>query len=78
MEMTTTPALKLEGVVKRYSDLTAVDGLTVEVKKGEVIGLLGPNGSGKSTTIKMIPGCYGRMPARCPCWAWTLRPIPWA
>jgi len=56
MEMTTTPALKLEGVVKRYSDLVAVDGLTVEIKKGEIIGLLGPNGSGKSTTIKMILG----------------------
>ena len=49
-------AVKLAGVSKRYSDVTAVDNLTLEVGKGEIIGLLGPNGSGKSTLIKMILG----------------------
>ncbi|MCW4006261.1 MAG: ABC transporter ATP-binding protein [Candidatus Bathyarchaeota archaeon] len=49
-------ALKLTGVSKRYSDVTAVNSLTLEVRKGEVIGLLGPNGSGKSTLIKMMLG----------------------
>lgn len=56
MEMTTVPALKLTGIVKRYGDLAAVDGLSLEVKRGEILGLLGPNGSGKSTTIKMTLG----------------------
>jgi ABC-2 type transport system ATP-binding protein len=49
-------AVKLAGVSKRYSGVTAVDNLTLEVGKGEIIGLLGPNGSGKSTLIKMILG----------------------
>lgn len=49
--------MKLADVTKRYSDVTAVDHLVdLEVKKGEIIGLLGPNGSGKSTTLKMILG----------------------
>ncbi len=51
-----SPAVKLTGVSKRYGPLTAVDYLDLEVKRGEILGLLGPNGSGKSTTIKMILG----------------------
>jgi ABC-type multidrug transport system ATPase subunit len=47
-------AVKLSGVSKRYGSLTAVDYLDLEVKRGEILGLLGPNGSGKSTTLKMI------------------------
>ncbi|MDI6847487.1 MAG: ABC transporter ATP-binding protein [Candidatus Bathyarchaeia archaeon] len=49
-------AVKLSGVSKRYGDVTAVDYLDLEVKRGEIFGLLGPNGSGKSTTLKMILG----------------------
>jgi ABC-2 type transport system ATP-binding protein len=49
-------AVRLAGVSKRYSDVTAVDYLDLEVKRGEILGLLGPNGSGKSTTLKMILG----------------------
>ena len=49
-------AVKLTDVSKRYSDVTAIDSLNLEVGKGEIIGLLGPNGSGKSTLIKMILG----------------------
>jgi ABC-2 type transport system ATP-binding protein len=48
--------VRLTGVSKRYSDVTAVDYLDLDIKKGEIFGLLGPNGSGKSTTIKMILG----------------------
>lgn len=54
--LTHLPAVKLAGVSKRYSDVTAVDYLDLDVKKGEIFGLLGPNGSGKSTTLKMILG----------------------
>jgi ABC-2 type transport system ATP-binding protein len=49
-------AVKLMGISKRYGNVTAVEYLDLEVKKGEILGLLGPNGSGKSTTIKMILG----------------------
>ena len=43
--------LQIKGLVKRYGDVTALDHLNLEVKEGEIFGLLGPNGSGKTTTI---------------------------
>ncbi|MEL7655194.1 MAG: ABC transporter ATP-binding protein [Bacillota bacterium] len=46
--------LKIENLQKNYGSIHAVDGISFEVKKGEVFGLLGPNGAGKSTTISMI------------------------
>lgn len=49
-----TTVLKLENLTKRFGTLTAVDGVNLEVHKGETIGLVGPNGAGKTTTIKMI------------------------
>lgn len=44
------------GLVKRYGNVTAVDGLSFSVPAGSVTGFLGPNGSGKSTTMRMILG----------------------
>jgi ABC-2 type transport system ATP-binding protein len=49
-------AVELEGVVKRYGEILAVDGIDLNIKPGEIFGLLGPNGSGKSTTMKMLLG----------------------
>lgn len=46
--------IKVKNLVKRYDDLLALDHLNLEVKQGEVFGLLGPNGSGKSTAINCI------------------------
>ncbi len=46
--------IKINNLVKRYGDLTAVDNLSLEVEEGEIFGLLGPNGSGKTTTINCI------------------------
>ena len=46
--------LKVENLVKRYKDLTALDHLNFEVNEGEIFGLLGPNGSGKTTAINCI------------------------
>ena len=50
------PALRAEGLTKRYGDLAAVDGLELEVPRGVIFGFLGPNGAGKSTTINMLVG----------------------
>jgi lipooligosaccharide transport system ATP-binding protein len=47
-------AIRLRGVVKRYGDITAVDGLDLDVPEGTCVGLLGPNGAGKSTTMRML------------------------
>jgi ABC-2 type transport system ATP-binding protein len=49
-------ALSCRGLVKRYGDVVAVDGLDLEVKTGECFGLLGPNGAGKTTTIEIFEG----------------------
>lgn len=46
--------IEVRGLVKKYKDLTALDGLDLDVKKGRILGLLGPNGSGKSTTINCM------------------------
>lgn len=46
--------VKVENLVKRYNDLTALDHLNIEIKEGEIFGLLGPNGSGKTTLINCI------------------------
>jgi lipooligosaccharide transport system ATP-binding protein len=47
-------AISLSGVVKRYGEITAVNGLDLEVQPGVCFGLLGPNGAGKSTTMRML------------------------
>ena len=49
-------ALRCAGLVKRYADVVAVDGLDLEVRTGECFGLLGPNGAGKTTTIEILEG----------------------
>ncbi len=48
--------IKFVNVTKKYNDFTAVDNLSFEVKKGEIVGFIGPNGSGKTTTMKLISG----------------------
>lgn len=49
-------AIKIDALTKRYKDVTAVDNLSLSVKKGELFSLLGVNGAGKTTTIKMLCG----------------------
>ena len=51
-----TPMVAAEGLSRRFGHLLAVDGISLAVDRGEVLGILGPNGSGKSTTMKMITG----------------------
>src|SRR5438128_7956348 len=49
-------AIELQGVVKSFGAIRAVDGLDLEVPEGICLGLLGPNGAGKSTTMRLLTG----------------------
>jgi len=49
-------AIEVQNLTKRYEDVTAVDHINFEVKKGEIFGFLGPNGAGKTTTIRILTG----------------------
>ncbi len=82
------PVLVVAGLRKSYGTVPAVDTLSFEVRRGEIVGLLGPNGAGKTTTINMLLGILepsagsirieGRNlaagAARAPCAAPTSRP----
>ncbi len=46
--------VRTDGLTKRYTDVTAVDGVSIDVRAGEIYGLIGPNGAGKSTMIKIL------------------------
>jgi ABC-2 type transport system ATP-binding protein len=52
----TGSVIEVRGLVKRYGDLVAVDGIDFDVAPGEVFGLLGPNGAGKTTTVEILEG----------------------
>ncbi len=54
--MSEAPVIETYGLTKKYGDFTAVEDLNLEVRGGEIFGLLGPNGSGKTTTILMLLG----------------------
>ncbi len=56
MSKNSKPILKVKNLVKKFGDFTAVDGVSFELKEGEILGFLGPNGAGKSTTINCILG----------------------
>ncbi len=49
-------AVRVEGLVKRFGTVTAVDGISFHVDRGEIFGILGPNGAGKTTTLEIIEG----------------------
>lgn len=57
-ELDDNDILKAENIVKRFGALTALDGVTLHLRKGEVLGLIGDNGAGKSTLIKIITGYH--------------------
>ncbi|XTR51142.1 ABC transporter ATP-binding protein [Pseudarthrobacter sp. So.54] len=55
-EVAIKDVLDVSGLVRRYGDLTAVDGVSFHIRTGETYGLLGPNGAGKTTIISMVAG----------------------
>jgi ABC-2 type transport system ATP-binding protein len=54
--VTTEPAIRVRGLVKRYGEFEAVRGIDLEVARGEVFAFLGPNGAGKTTTVEILEG----------------------
>lgn len=56
IQETQAPVLVVRDLVRRFGDLTAVDGVSFAIARGETFGLLGPNGAGKTTTISMVAG----------------------
>lgn len=52
----TAPLLEVSGITRRFGGLVAVDGISLSLQSGEIMGLLGPNGSGKSTVLNLISG----------------------
>ena len=53
-------AIEVKGLVKKYPNKTAVAGIDLEVRTGEVFALLGPNGAGKTTTVEILEGYRDR------------------
>jgi ABC-2 type transport system ATP-binding protein len=53
-------AVRVRGLLKRYGDRTVVDGVDLDVRRGEVFALLGPNGAGKTTTVEILEGVRRR------------------
>ena len=49
-------AVRVEGLVKKFGSITAVDDISFNVERGEIFGILGPNGAGKTTTLEIIEG----------------------
>lgn len=50
--------IQVKNLTKYYSSFCAVDGISLEIKRGEILGLLGPNGAGKTTTLRMLTGFF--------------------
>ena len=49
-------AIEIHGLVKRFDEVVAVNGIDLEVPSGQCVGLLGPNGAGKTTTVEILEG----------------------
>ena len=56
MQLANSPAAALTGVVKKYGEKTALDGVSLNIPRGSVTALLGPNGAGKSTAVGLMLG----------------------
>ncbi len=59
MSHSAAPMLKVDRIVKNFGGFRALDGVSFELRRGEILGLVGPNGSGKTTCINVISAIYG-------------------
>ena len=67
--------LEITGLTKRYHDgQLAVDGLSLRVERGQILGLLGPNGAGKTTTLRMLMGLIHQDAGTIRIFGWPVRP----
>jgi ABC-2 type transport system ATP-binding protein len=58
-QTTDAPIIRIDGLIKRFADVTAVDRLSLSVDRGEIFGLVGPDGAGKTATMRMLAGVMG-------------------
>jgi ABC-2 type transport system ATP-binding protein len=65
--------IQVQGLAKRFGARTAVEGLTFDVRPGEVFGLLGPNGAGKTTTVRMLTGLLQPSEGEASVWGYSVR-----
>lgn len=56
------PIIRIDGLTKRYGEVSALDGLSLVVPSGSIFGLLGPNDAGKTTTINLLLAAQRRQP----------------
>ena len=61
-----TASVRVRGLRKSYGDVTAVDGVDLDIYQGEVFALLGPNGAGKTTTVEILEGYRQRFGGEVP------------
>ena len=73
--LTDTPVIELKNIIKRFGSVEALTGVSMTVRKGEVLGLLGDNGAGKSTLVKTLAGVHG--PTSGEIWVKGIRRDPW-
>lgn len=64
-------AVELSRLTKRYGSVVGVEGLTLDVRAGEVFGFLGPNGAGKTTALRCLTGLLRPTEGRVRVWGWT-------
>jgi simple sugar transport system ATP-binding protein len=75
MTVADTPIIELKNIVKRFGSVEALTGVSMTVRKGEVLGLLGDNGAGKSTLVKTLAGVHA--PTSGEVWVKGIKRDPW-
>ncbi len=64
--------IKAENIIKRYGKINAVDHFSIQVNKGEMVGLFGPNGSGKTTTLQVLQALISKNKGEIEIWQYII------